>query len=383
MRIALISRGCRPGAGIELYTYELAQRLAERHEVHVLTNPREAVDCNAEIVPIKVPDRPWWFSIYSFSKAAGRAARQGQYDIVHTQGSDGTWGDVVTAHSCHLAGMRASLRLHPGMENQMRKGFSPAHRTIVSLERMAFSSARQLIAISRRVGKQVRAVYPTTRRISCQVVYPGTGEKYWEPGLREQRDELRAQLGIAREKIVLVLVANSPRLKGAERLIRALAQVRNRRIDLLIASGKDYPPSLAALAGKLGVRERVRFLAVGADVLSAYVVGDIYTALPEYEAFGLAMLEAMACGLPLIITRHAGAAELIKSGQAGLLLPALADDETVAQALDHLADSMDLRQSMGQAARLIARQYSWDRMVPELERVYERVKAEKEGKPVR
>ncbi|MCK5219212.1 glycosyltransferase family 4 protein [bacterium] len=383
MRIALIARGCRPGAGIELYTYELARRLAERHDVHVLTNPQEAADCNAKIVPIKVPSRPRWFSVYSFSQAAGWAARQGRYDIVHTQGSDGTWGDVVTAHSCHLAGMRASLRLHPGMENQLRKGLSPAHRTIVSLERVVFSGTRQLIAISRRVGKQVRAAYPMTRRISCQVIYPGVRAKYFEPGLVVRRDELRKQLGISREKIVLVLVANSPRLKGAERLIRALARVRNRKIDLLIVSGKDCQTSLVPLAGKLGVSERVRFLDAGADVLSAYIAGDIYTALPEYEAFGLAMLEAMACALPLIITKHAGAAELIKSGQSGLLLPVLADDKTVTRALDQLADNFDLRQRMGQAARLVARQYSWDRMAQDIESVYERVNAGKRGEPVR
>jgi UDP-glucose:(heptosyl)LPS alpha-1,3-glucosyltransferase len=381
MRIALIARGCRPGAGIELYTHELAERLAARHEVHVLTDPHEAQAGRAQILPIVIPRRPRWYSILAFSAEAGHRALRGQYDIVHTQGSDGTWGDVVTAHACHPAGMRASLKLNPSCVNRVRKCASPAHRAIVSLERRTFAGARQVIAVSHQVGRQVRAAYLSGRRTPVTVIYPGVdGQRYVPAALPAFRTAIRRRLGLADQAVVFTLVANSPRLKGAIRLLQALARVKSPHATLLFASASGHDPALAQLARRLGLAGRLHFFAAGRDALAAYAAADVYAALPEYEAFGLAVLEAMACGRPVILTRNAGAAELLADGREACLLPALAGAEDVAAALERLAGDPGLRARMGAAARKTAERCTWDRMAAQVERVYEEVVENKRRK---
>lgn len=377
MKIALITRGCRPGAGIQLYAFELARRLAKQHDVHLLTDPREAAECGARVVPVNVPVKPLWHSIVAFSSKAGFEAQKHGYDLVHTQGSDGRWGHVVTAHSCHLAGMRASLKLQPTLVNQLRKWFSPAHRAVVQMERSAFSSARRIIAVSRRVRRQIRAAYPCTRRIPVRVIYPGVDSRVFSPeAVSTLRPFARARLGFSEQHVVFLLVANSPRLKGAERLIRALSLTNRATGQLLIASGNANTGRLKQLARQRGVAGRVHFLRVGSKILEAYAAGDVYISLPEYESFGLTVLEAMACGLPIVLTRNAGAAELVTSGREGVLLPALVGDGEVARVMEELAAHPEQRAVLGRQARRTAETYSWDRMVGEIEEVYDEVSRE-------
>gem|GEM_PF-3617424 len=381
MRIALISRGCRPGSGIELYTYELAKRLAARHEVHLLTNPGEVLACGAVVRPIRVFAKPLWHSIAAFSSRAGFEAQTGGYDVVHTQGSDGTWGDVVTAHSCHAAGMRASLRLDPSLGNRLRKALSPAHRVIVGLERTTFLSARHLVAVSRRVGRQLRAAYPGTREIPMSVIYPGVDADYFSPeALSSRRSLMRSELGLPPSAVVFTLLANAPRLKGALRLIHSLALTRQAQSHLLVATPQGPEAELRRLAGRLGLEKRVHFCQVGPDVLSVYAATDVQAGLPEYESFGLALLEAMACGRPLLLTRNAGAAELVRHQREGFLLPCLCGPRETAAAMDQLTRDSALRAAMGETCRGTAREHSWDRMVDTLEAVYRRVAEEKKIK---
>ncbi|MBN1596474.1 glycosyltransferase family 4 protein, partial [candidate division FCPU426 bacterium] len=364
MLIALIARGCRAGAGIELYTHELANRLCNRHEVTVLTHPREAVGCQAAIVPVLVPRKPLWYSIWAFSTKAGLVARRQAYDIVHTQGSDGSWGDVVTAHSCHVAGMRASLKVNPTMANKIRKCLSPAHRAVVAQEKRAFASARLIIAVSKLVRRQLRAAYPAVRNIPIQVVYPGVDTQLYSPAKRAAcRLESRKHFGFVSGETVFVMVANNPRLKGADRLIRGLAGIRQEQAHILIASSSKDFPDLRRLAKNCGVANRVHIVHNQESTLEVYAAGDIYAALPEYESFGLTFLEAMACGLPVILTRNAGVAELMTPGVEGFLLPALVDTPTVTQAMDYLQKDEETCQTMGHAARITAEKYTWDRMI--------------------
>ncbi|NTV52819.1 MAG: glycosyltransferase family 4 protein [Candidatus Firestonebacteria bacterium] len=376
MRIALIARGCRHGAGIERYTYEIARRLSERHEVAVLTQPQEFEACGqARLVPVRIPPAPHWHSILNFSHKAGFMAQSGHYDVVHTQGSDATWGDVVTAHSCHAAGMRASLKFHPTLANRVRKLLSPAHRAILSLEIATLVSAREILPVSERVKRQVWATYPTTARTPTEVIYPGVGEDHFlsTGQYRELRATTRIRLGIEDHQVVFALVANALRLKGGARLIQALACMQHTEGVLLLASSTLPDESLKSLAARLGVSRRVHFLALHHLPHAALAAADAYVLLPEYESFGLTVLEAAAAGLPLVLAQNAGAAELFRPGHDALLLPALSRGEVVARLLDNLAARPVWRHRLGAAARRVARKHSWDQTTKALEKIYQQV----------
>jgi glycosyltransferase involved in cell wall biosynthesis len=375
MRIALVARGCRPGAGIELYTYELARRLALRHTVSVITRPEAFRECGARLEPFRVRSRPKWLSILTFSRHAGALARAGKYDLVHAQGSDCTWGDVVTAHSCHAAGMAASLRLHPGPVNRLHKVLSPAHRAIVQLEKQTFACAPQVLAVSHQVARQLQHFYALPAE-KVQTVYPGVDSRMYDlQQLKPLRAGLRQALDLQSHEVLFLLVANDPRLKGAEQILRALALAGQSAGHLLIASNRTAHPELQRLADRLGLSARVHTLAAGAGALQAFAAADVYLALPEYESFGLTILEAMACSLPVITTENAGATEIMLTGREGILLPDQPEARAVAQAMQQLAQDAGLRQRLGAAGRRTAEQFTWDKMAGEIEKVYENVLA--------
>lgn len=381
MRIALIARGCRPGSGIERYTFELANRLSEKHQVDILTNPREYEHSQARLVEIDVQEKPLWYSVLRFSRMAGERARSGNYDIVHTQGSDADWGDVVTAHSCHSAGMRASLKVDSSPENQLRKILSPAHRNVLSMERQALTSAKKIVSVSRAVARQIQAAYPKIRQTPVHVIYPGVDVAQFDNStMFNLRKKVRADLGITEERVVCALVANDPKLKGASRVIDALAKLKNTSIMLLVASSKGEQRDLERHAQLQQVGQQVKFITTTGDARPAYAACDIYMGMPEYESFGLTYLEAMAAGKPVLLTRNAGMAELITHEQEGVLLPALASTDVLAEALTHLVCDESFRNNLAEKARQTAEHHTWNTMVEKLEIVYEQVLEMKKGK---
>ncbi len=377
MRIALVARGCRPGGGIERYTFELARRLSGRHDVTVITQPQEYADCGARLVPVNTVAHPKWLSILEFSRQAGRLAWQGDYDIVHAQGSDSTWGDVVTAHSCHAAGMRASLKMGPTWINLLRKALSPGHHSVLLRERQAYNSAVRLITVTHRVGRQLKATYPELKSKLIEVVHPGvTPPASDQSGDSLAGQALRRKLGLTPGTVLWVLVANDPVQKGALRLIQALAHNHHQATAFLICSAMGTHRGLHQAAMVHQVNDRVFFLSTPRDANQALAAADVVTGLPDYESFGLALLEAMAWGKPLVTSNQVGIMEILKGRPpVGLMVPANIKPAALGKIMAKVSADEAQRQAWGRSARAIARLYSWEKMTLTLEKRYARVLA--------
>ena len=110
-----------------------------------------------------------------------------------------------------------------------------------------------------------------------------------------------------------------------------------------------------------------------------YAAGDVYLLPSLYEPFGLSILEAMASGLPVLVSRDSGAAELISDGVDGLLIQEPRDVTELSAKLGALLKDAHLRTRLGRQARRTALQYPWDRVARETEEVYERVLLQKAG----
>ncbi|MCA1594526.1 MAG: glycosyltransferase [Acidobacteria bacterium] len=107
------------------------------------------------------------------------------------------------------------------------------------------------------------------------------------------------------------------------------------------------------------------------DVARILPALDVFVSASCSEAFGLAIVEAMACGLPVVATATEGARELIEDGVTGRIVP-IGDASAMASAISTLLDDAQLRNSLGSQASASARlRFSLERMVIETERVYE------------
>jgi phosphatidylinositol alpha-1,6-mannosyltransferase len=141
--------------------------------------------------------------------------------------------------------------------------------------------------------------------------------------------------------------------KGVDVILRALSQLPDDVVLVVIGAGPRLP-SLLGLARRLGVSDRVRFCArVSDEDLPRYLaLADVFVfpSQSRLEGFGLAVAEAMAVGLPVVIADMPGVREVIEPGQEGLLAePLLADD--LAAKIRTLLDDPELARRMGAAGR--------------------------------
>jgi UDP-glucose:(heptosyl)LPS alpha-1,3-glucosyltransferase len=163
------------------------------------------------------------------------------------------------------------------------------------------------------------------------------------------RDAARQSFGYSDEEFVLLLIGNDWKNKGLDALLRAVAILTNLPLRLLVV-GADNPGIYLRWLSNLASLDRVRFEAPSPNVLSFYAAADVYVGPSLEDAFGLPIVEAMSCGLPVIASMYAGASELIRDGETGLLLSDPRNPSEIARLVQKLYMNVSLRQKMGLAA---------------------------------
>ena len=185
----------------------------------------------------------------------------------------------------------------------------------------------------------------------------------------------RQELGLLEKKVILYVGRIEP-LKGLDILLNAVALLEDRSdTRLLIVGGSpgrdEELDRLKLLAEQLGIEDMVTFSgAVNQAYLTKYYsAADVFVLPSYYESFGLVALEAMACGIPVVVSRVGGLKTFIKDGEAGYLIPWRCP-EPFAQRLDILLANPALRETMGKAARATALEMSWSGVADRILEVY-------------
>ncbi|MFH1036326.1 MAG: glycosyltransferase family 4 protein [Pseudomonadota bacterium] len=183
-------------------------------------------------------------------------------------------------------------------------------------------------------------------------------------GRAPQGPRLRASLGLEPGTILLGAVGALKPVKGLDVLLRSLLGVINRghQAHLVIAGEGPERPRLEALARELGLAPRVSFLGYRQDALDWINALDIFCMAPRAESFGLAFLEAMACGKPVVASRVGGIPEVVAEGLTGLLVPP-EDPEALAVAVAELCAHPPEAARLGRAGAARAEQFTIARML--------------------
>ena len=191
--------------------------------------------------------------------------------------------------------------------------------------------------------------------------------------LRVRREPLRAEAGLAPEEIAVLSVARLAPEKGHDTLIAAAALLADPRVVVLLAGGGPERERLEALAAELGARLVVLPELPWERVVERYAIADLFALLSRHEPWGVAVNEAAASGLPLVLSDRVGAAfDLLENGRNGTLVPA-DDPHAAADALQELVADPERRRAAGQASSELMRGWGYEPSIENLVAVARRV----------
>ena len=191
--------------------------------------------------------------------------------------------------------------------------------------------------------------------------------------------EFRQEWGIAPGETAGLFVAMNYRLKGLEPLLHAVSRLQTRAPFRLLVAGSPRTQPYKRLAQRLGIAERVCFVGPRRDVHNCYFAADFLVHPTFYDPCSLVVLEALACGLPVITSRFNGAGELLNPPQEGFVVSDPHDHAQLAECMAHLLDPRR-RSACGQAARRAASNWTFEHHYRQLLEVLMEASARKRGR---
>lgn len=363
MRILQINSARTLGGG-ERHFSDLANALAARgHEVFAALRPGSPLrDKLTEIPTANVFELPLRNAIdLPTARRLARLAREREVEIVHA----------------HLA------RDYPLAALAARR--APAARLVVTrhvpfrmsgLHRLVLANVARVICVSEGVARDLKEsrVFPVEK---IRVVPNGVEFARYDTALRDfDREAQRAKLHPA-ARLLVGTVGELSETKGQEDFVRAAAIVarRDERAAFLVV-GEDNSPGgqtrrrLEQLIADENLAGRVLLLGYVRDLVPFLAALDLYVSPSRAEAFGLATVEAMACGAPVVATATDGAREIVSDGETGRVVP-VGDTDALARAIAELLDDEPTRRRLAERGGAHARErFGLARMIEATEGVY-------------
>lgn len=327
--------------GAERQALQLAQRLLKRGlTVEVLTRRYPGLAATEEMKGVKVWRLPVAGSgrnpLSSVMFTAGvvlwliRHAKE--YDVVHVHAS---LSPAVSALLAKFATRKPVL---------VKVACSGPHGDVASMRRRPFLSLRRrllrhtdrFLVLNSESIEELQEL--GLERSQMAPIVNGVDTTYFAPP--EEKDLLPF--------VKAVFVGRLTTQKGVDLLLRAWAELTEPRELILVGDGAERP-SLEALASQLKL-DHVTFIGSTNDVRTYLQQADLFVLPSRAEGIPNAMLEAMACGLPVVATPVGGIPDVVLDGESGLLVPP-EDVPALAAAIRRLLADSDLRHQMGQKAR--------------------------------
>ncbi|MDD5757474.1 MAG: glycosyltransferase family 4 protein [Desulfobulbaceae bacterium] len=377
LKIAFIRADYDPYGGAEKFTNVLMEELAAKGiEIHLFTrswvNPQGS---NFSIHHVGGFRNPSLIRHASFVYFVNRALSKYHFDLIHSNERTLSQtiyraGDGVHARWLELRKKRV------GVWKRFSLRVNPFHLYLCWLERKMFESQKlaAIIVNSKMVGKEITARFSVPDE-KIHTIYNGVDLQKFNPAHKiGLGTDFRKAAGVEMEIPVALMVGSGYERKGVHQLLKAM---KHTPIPLqLWIVGKDSLGPYQEKARRLGLGERVKFWGKQDDVQPFYAAANFFVLPTLYDPFPSVALEAMASGLPIIVSKQCGAAEVIRQGREGFVVDT-PDDEHL---IYYMQVMVDKYHEMSGAARLCAEQFPITRTVQELISLYSHLlRKEKRG----
>jgi UDP-glucose:(heptosyl)LPS alpha-1,3-glucosyltransferase len=387
-QLAVVSPFLDKGHGTERRVVEWISQLAADFEIHVYSQRVEDLDLS-KVTWHRIPKLPgphlinfiWWFAANRLWREWDRRFRGLKPDLVFSPGPNCLDADAI---SVHIVFAEYAGKIGSGADGTWRPVWAwprILHRNLyyrlaIYLEKRAYTSPDiNLILLAKRTSLALEKFYG--RRGPYPVVYLGLDHQTFDPARRAAlREEARKSLGLAENQFALLLIGNDWRNKGVSVLLEAMALLRELPVQLLVV-GHDHPAPFWQLVLGKPMDDRVHFLPARRDVEFYYAAADAYAGPSLEDTFAQPPAEAMACGLPVIVSATNGASEIISNGVDGLILENPEDAQSLATMIHQLYCDGEFRTRLGRCAAETAKQYTWERNGHELTTIFEEILSRK------
>jgi len=287
---------------------------------------------------------------------------QQEYDIVHT----------FLFHANVLGRVAARIKGVPVVVSGIR--VAEPRRWHLLLERWTAPLADRMVAVSEGVRRHMveRARIPPGKVLT---IPNGVDlERFRRP-----RGRFRRSQGIPADRLLVTTVGRLDAQKGLKYLLQAVPDVLLQHPKALFALVGDGPrrEKLEEVCRRLEIGPSVLFLGFRSDVPDILADSDVFVLPSLWEGLANAMLEAMAAGVPVLVTDVEGARDVVTDGETGLLVQP-GDPLALATGLNKLLGDRKLRTALGHAGRLhVSKEFRWEKVVESTVSLYDRVLSEK------
>lgn len=296
-----------------------------------------------------------------------RILRYGNFNIVHTFLFD---ANVLGAFSAKQAGVEAIISSRRDMDIWKFKRH-------IWAERLGAKLSKKIIANSNAVKEfviQQEKISPS----KIEVILNGIDLNSFHKS--KEVFDLRKEFGLSKDHFIIGTIGTISEKKGQRYLIKAAREILNvfSQSRFIFVGNGPLENELRKLTNTLSLSDKVVFTGLRQDVTAILSMIDIFCLPSIYESCPNVILEAMACGLPVVATNVGGVSEIVINEEIGTLVPSK-DPEAIAKAIIKLLRHEGLREKMVQQGRKIVEQkFSLERMVSDYHNFYERLLYSKE-----
>jgi phosphatidylinositol alpha-1,6-mannosyltransferase len=369
LRVWILTPELHRRGGTEWSVAEKLERWRERFDLRLYTMRVQGVDLHG--IPVRrIPWLPgphllrygWWF-------VANRAARWwdarrlGPPDAVHSPGVNALDASTMSVHAIFARHWASAGRRVLAEFRRPGQVLSAMHRMFLwavlrRLERNVYSGPATVWALSSGQARELEARFRRPSG-SVPVVPHGVDGAVFTPEIRAVlRSASRDRLGVSANR-VLLLVANDVHGKGVD---SALAALRLLPDDVVLAIAGLADPGMVKVWSRLhGVVDRVLLWGHRGDMMERYAAADVLVAPSREDAFHQPTMEALASGLPVVVSSGAGVAELLEDGRHALVLDDPEDPRELAGHVARLLEGPELAARLAHEGRRLAKKHTWDR----------------------
>jgi UDP-glucose:(heptosyl)LPS alpha-1,3-glucosyltransferase len=339
-------------------------------EIHVFANRWQAWSDRVSFHHVPVIRFPRFLTTVSFAWFAQKAIGRAGMDLIHSHDR------LFRPHIYTMHGLPHRVWVKEVRKKKRLSLFD--HATAWVEKRMVAAGYCQYYLAVSSITRDIFLREYKVDSCSVQIIHPGSevfsatsAEK------KDARSEILRKFDLPPADPVILFVSMNFDIKGLDPLMAGLGRMKqlypDQRFTLLIV-GRDNQKKYERLARQAGIAGQTVFtgLIPREELDGIYQAGDVYAMLSKFDTFGMVVLEAMARGLPVVVSGNVGAKDLIAEGINGFVIDNPSDSDYVAQVL-HTVLQEDVRRIMGNAALETSRRYTWESTAEKVKEIYMKI----------